>query len=275
MSGIKSQVLTTFRLAFRPVARILLRAGVTWKELTEVMKATYVEVASHDFGLQGRPTNVSRVSILTGLTRREVRRLRDLLDGADPQVFQRMNNATRLLSGWHQDPEFAAGDGTPLALNAEGEGATFQALSKRYAGDIPVTAMLKELLHVGAVEQTADGKLHARTRYYMPALLDADAVLRSGSVLEDVGNTVAYNLHRKPQDPSHFERRASNTRIPKTAVPLFHAFLENQAQSFLEEVDAWLTEHEADATAADETVIRLGLGAYLIEDTSKDEGNKP
>jgi hypothetical protein len=135
--------------------------------------------------------------------------------------------------------------------------------------------MLKELLHVGAVEQTADGKLHARTRYYMPALLDADAVLRSGSVLEDVGNTVAYNLHRKPQDPSHFERRASNTRIPKTAVPLFHAFLENQAQSFLEEVDAWLTEHEADATAADETVIRLGLGAYLIEDTSKDEGNKP
>lgn len=273
MSDVKSQVLTAFRLTFRPVARILLRAGITWKELTEVVKATYVEVASDDFGLQGRPTNVSRVSILTGLTRREVRRLRDLLDEADPQVFQRMNNATRLLSGWYQDPDFSDGQGQPLALRAEGDGQTFQALWKRYAGDIPVTAMLKELLHVGAVEQTADGKLRALTRYYMPALLDAEAVIRSGSVLEDLGNTVAYNLHRKPEDPSHFERRASNTRIPREAVDEFRAFLEDEAQGFLERVDAWLTTHEAEK-ARSTHLIRLGLGAYWIQSAADDEGTR-
>ena len=275
MSDIKSQVLSAFRLTFRPVARILLRAGITWKELTEVVKATYVEVAGKDFGLQGRPTNVSRVSILTGLTRREVRRLRGLLDGADPAVFQRMNNATRLLSGWYQDPEFSDGDGNPLALDAEGEGVTFQALSRRYAGDVPATAMLKELLHVGAVAQTTDGKLRALTRYYMPALLDAEAVLRSGSVLEDVGNTVAYNLHRQPKQASRFERRASNTRIARKAIPEFRAFLETRGQAFLEEVDTWLTAHEADDSEDVETLIRLGLGAYWIEDDSNDEGKKP
>ena len=273
MMNVKSEVLTAFRLMFRPLARILLRAGVTWKELTEVVKATYVEVASKDFGLQGRPTNVSRVSILTGLTRREVRRLRELLDGSDPQAFQRMNNATRLLSGWYQDPDFSDGEGNPLLLVSEGTGASFQALSKRYAGDIPATTMLKELLHVGAVEEAPDRRLRARTRYYMPALLDADAVLRSGSVVDDLGTTVAYNLHRDSTDPSRFERRATNTRIPQDAIPEFREFLETQGQAFLERVDAWLTEHEGDDTADPGQLIRLGAGTYWIEDNSN-EGNE-
>ncbi len=275
MSDTKSQVLTACRLMLRPLARILLRAGVTFKELTEVMKATYVEVAGRDFGLQGRPTNVSRVSILTGLTRREVRRLRGLLDGADPQAFQRMNNATRVLSGWYQDPDFSTPDGQPLALTAAGTGATFQALARKYAGDVPATAMLKELLHVGAIEQTADGRLHARSRYYMPSLLDGDAVLRSGSVLEDLGNTLAYNLHREAGEPSQFEGRATNTRIPKQVVPEFREFLESEGQALLERVDAWLSAHEADDTAAPQELIRLGLGAYWIEDNANDEGTQP
>ncbi len=273
MSDIKPEVLTAFRLMLRPVARILLRAGVTWKELTDVVKATYVEVASRDFGLKGRPTNISRVSILTGLTRREVRRLRDQSAAAEPQLFRRMNNATRLLSGWYEDPEFCDQQGNPLELNAEGEGASFAALARRYAGDVPTTAMLKELLHVGAVERFANGRVRAVTRYYMPALLDPDAVLRTGSVMEDLGDTLAYNLHRDPKDPSHFEGRASNARMPKAAVPGFHRFLEQEGQAFLERVDSWLSAHEADANAAPEDLLRLGVGAYWISDTH-DEGKK-
>ena len=72
----KQTVLAAFRLIFRPIARILLLAGITWKEIAEVCKATLVEVATDDFGIKGRPTNVSRVAILTGFTRKEVARLR-------------------------------------------------------------------------------------------------------------------------------------------------------------------------------------------------------
>jgi hypothetical protein len=273
MNDIKPQVLIACRLMLRPVARILLRAGVTWKELTDVVKATYVEVASRDFGLKGRPTNISRVSILTGLTRREVRRLRDLSAEADPQMFQRMNTATRLLSGWHEDPEFCDQQGHPLKLDTAGEGASFATLARRYAGDVPATTMLKELLHVGAVERVGDGRVRAVTRYYMPALLDPDAVLRSGSVMEDLGDTLAYNLHREPEDPSHFEGRASNARMPKAALPAFQRFLEQEGQAFLERVDSWLSAHEADANAAPEDLLRLGVGAYWISDTH-DEGKK-
>ncbi len=263
MENTTTTTLKALRLLFRPVARILLKAGVNWKELIEVCKATYVEVATEDFGIRGRPTNVSRVAILTGFSRREVRRLRDLNAQQEPAAFERMNYATRVLSGWYTDKDFLDESGEPRQLAANGSNPSFETLCSRYSGDVPATTMLKELRHVGAVKDTDSGRLEVKTRYYMPVLTDPQQVLRSGSVLRDVGQTVAYNLHRDAGDPSRFEGRASNTEIPKSAIPEFRDFIEQEGQAFLEKVDAWLTEHE-DGQAGD--TVRLGLGAYWIEE---------
>ena len=261
----KQLVLKAFRAIFRPLAGILLRAGVTWREVVEVGKPTYVEVASSDFGIRGRPTNISRVSILTGLTRREVSRLRKLLEAADSSIVDSMNHATRVLTGWHTDPEFSDGAGSPLPLPREDADNSFEALCKRYVGDVPPSTMLKELIHVGAVATGDDGTLIAQMRTYMPRQLDAAQILSSGSVLEDLGNTVAYNLYRSADDMPKFERRATNTRVRASSVPAFQEFLEQEGQAFLERVDAWLTEHEA-ADDDNEDTVRLGLGAYWIEE---------
>ena len=264
MESGKTKALSAFQLLFRPIARILLRAGVNWQELAEVGKATYVEVAAGDFGVRGRPTNVSRIAILTGFTRREVRRLRDLLEQDAPEVFNRMNYATRVLSGWYQDDDYTDESGKPLPLSASGSNLSFESLCKRYSGDVAATTMLKELKHVGAVAQGSDGTYVAKSRNYIPVLMDPEQMLRSGSVMEDIGSTIAYNLHRSETDPTRFERRATNTRLAANAVPAFRQYIEQEGQAFLERVDAWLTEHEqpeAEKTGG----VRLGLGAYWIE----------
>ncbi len=270
MSEGKGNALTALRLLIRPIARILLRAGVTWQELVSVVKAAYVEVATEDFGIRGRPTNISRVAILTGLTRKEVRRLRDLLEDADPEVFSRMNLATRVLSGWHQDEEFVDPDGKPLRLPATGTKASFASLCSKYSGGVAPATMLKELKHVGAVEEGKDGKMTVKMRTYMPTMQDPARMLSSGSVLEDMGYTVAYNLRRDEDEPGRFERRATNTRMPAKALPEFREFIEHEGQAFLERVDAWLTEHEAEDGDESKT-IRLGMGAYWIEGRKREE----
>ena len=66
----------------RPLASMLLKCGMTWKEFSDVSKSVFVEVASGEYGIDGRPTNVSRVSILTGISRKEIKRQRDLLASA-------------------------------------------------------------------------------------------------------------------------------------------------------------------------------------------------
>lgn len=264
MDNTKKTILSAFRLIFRPIAKILLLAGVTWKEIAEIAKATLVEVASVEFGIKGRPTNVSRLAILTGFTRKEVARLRDLLATEDSQLIDRMNHATRVLTGWFSDADFLSDAGAPIALTAEGSEASFEMLCKRYASDVPATTMLKELKHVGAVVEGPNGNLVVQTRYYMPLQMDPEQILSSGSVMQDLGNTVAHNLFRKEDTPARFERRAANTRVAAETLPEFQCYLENEGQAFLERVDAWLSKHELEKDST-KTGIRLGLGAYWIE----------
>lgn len=263
MDDARSPALNAFRLLFRPIARILLRAGVTWKELAKVGKLTYVEVASQEFGIRGRPTNISRVAILTGFTRREVRRLRDMLEDEKVVSFERMNSATRVLTGWFSDRAYTDSLGEPLRLAVAGAPPSFESLCSTYSGGVAPSTMLKELKHVGAVVEDSKGALIAQTRYYMPVLMDPEQMLTSGSVMEDLGETIAYNLHRTADQPARFERRASNTRMSREHLPEFKKFLDREGQAFLERVDEWLSEHEDQNVSGD---VRLGLGMYWIEE---------
>ena len=256
-----------FLRLLRPVAKIMLRHGVSYRDLADLCKNVYVAAATDDYGVDGRPANVSRVAMLTGMTRRDVRKVRLRLDQDEQQTLSRMNSATRILSGWYQDPEFvSANGGEPLPLSESGESPSFAELSRRYAGDIPVSTTLKELKSAGAVTVNEDGKLIAQTRYYMPGSKTPatnETVLRSGSVLEDIGNTVDYNLGRRPPDPGRFEGRATNRNIDPDSVDEFRAFVEKEGQLFLEKVDEWLSDHEVDENSSE--TLRLGIGAYWIE----------
>jgi hypothetical protein len=65
-------LLSAYRKLMQPLVRILVRKGVSFAELSEVLKSVFVEVADRDFVIPGRRTSQSRVAILTGLTRKEV-----------------------------------------------------------------------------------------------------------------------------------------------------------------------------------------------------------
>lgn len=264
----KTVVLKAFRLLLQPLVRILLRSGVTWKEAAEVCRTTFVEVATNEYGLHGRPTNISRVAIMTGIGRRDVSRLRKLLAEEQPADLRSMNSATRLLTGWHLNPAYVTEAGVPRELPFDGDAQSFTALAREYAADTAPITMLRELQRVGAVEEAGDGRLRALKRYYMPLALDPGAVLRAGSVLQDLGETVDYNLVRRVDQPTRFEGRATNAHIPRADAAKFRDFLEQEGQGFLERIDEWLARHEANADQKRKTV-RLGLGIYQIQDEDR------
>ena len=251
----------------RPVARWLLKSGVTWKEFAELSRAIFLDVAEREFGLRGRPTNVSRIALLTGMTRREVRRYRETAAPitTDERADDDLNHASRVLAGWHLDADFIDAVGRPRPLPADGDDASFAQLVRRYAGDIPVTALTKELLRSGSIERCPDGRYRALRRFYMPRSMDGQAVERAGYVLADLAATVEHNLSRVAHEPSRFEGRAQNRRIDPRHLPAFRAFVEREAQAFLERCDEWLTAHEA-GQGPDTPRMRLGVGAYAIQD---------
>ena len=65
--NIRQRVLQAGQQLLRPVVAMLLRSGITWKEFSDMSRSVFVRVATEDYGRKGRPTNMSRVAILTGL----------------------------------------------------------------------------------------------------------------------------------------------------------------------------------------------------------------
>src|SRR5262245_26587477 len=267
-SASSDQVLRASRQWLRPVVLVLLRCGVTWREFADLARATYVEVASAKFGKRGRPTNVSRTAVLTGLSRRDVRKQRELLSGAPPVPGGYVTKASLVLSAWHQESEFQDKKGRPAVLPLEGERRSFSALVHSCAGsDVPATTLLKELISAGAVRTRSDGQLQALQRNYIPHPMDEHLIRLWGSVIADIAATYAHNLTKTPKQVSRFERAAVNDRVDVRAVPEFTKFLEKEAQAFLERADAWLTEHQVAVDAERPTpTIRLGVGTYHIQD---------
>ena len=226
----KLSVLMACRQLLRPIVLFLLKSGITWREFSEVSKSAYVDVATAEFGIRGRPTNASRVAILTGLGRREVAKQREMLEATEQREPTYLNSATRVLAGWHQDADYLDGDGRPREIPAAGPPPSFEDLCKRYGGDIPYSALLKELRAVGAVSRGDDAAIRAFSRVYIPLQLDPAKVLRAGSVLQDIGKTVVHDLLVKPRAetalraPRHQrshreEARGCVPRIPRGRRP--------------------------------------------------------
>lgn len=269
-SASTAQVLAASRQWLRPVIYILIRCGVTWREFAELAKTTFVEVATTQFGKRGRPTNVSRTAVLTGLGRREVRKQREQLEASPEALSGYVTKASLVLSAWHLDPDFIDGHGQPRALAVDGADVSFEALVRRCGGsDVRPSTLLKELRSAGAVRLRPDGKLEALQRNYIPHAMDEQLIRLWGTVMADMATTYVHNLTRTGKVPARFERSAVNDRIPRSALPEYRKFLEQEGQAFLERLDAWLTTHEARGSGADEEeadAIRLGAGVYHIQD---------
>lgn len=253
------------RALLRPLASLLLKCGMTWREFAELSREVFVEVASREYGIKGRPTNVARVAILTGIGRREVGNIRRALAAASTELPNRTTDATRLLSGWHQDAEFLGAEGRPRELPVSGAGG-FEELARRYATDVPASAMLKELKRVAAVAELPDGRLRVLRRYYQPAQPDPQWILNAGSAFADLGSNINHNL---TAGRSWFLGRATDERIEASAVPAFQEFLEEHGQQFLERMDEWLMRHRVrDGGGPD--VVRLGVGLFMIKGNSRE-----
>ncbi len=264
---IKQALFSAITKLLRPLVRILLRNGVPFRTFLDLAKWIYVDVAMKEFGIQGRKQTDSRVSIITGLSRKEVRRLKTLEQLSDAEAIDRYNRAARVIGGWIRDRRFTDARGNPRALYFEKGRVNFSDLVKSFSGDVPARAVLDELMSVGAVEVLEDGKIKLLSRAYIP-LSDEPAFL---SILgTDVGHlikTIDHNMVAKGGHP-FFQRKVSYDNLPIEAIPQLRRMSAGLSQKLLERMDRWLSAHDRDANPAvkGRGRMRAGLGIYYFEE---------
>jgi hypothetical protein len=256
-----------FRL-LTPLVGILLRNGMSFDAFADLARRAYVEVGMKDFGIPGKKQTISRVSILTGLSRKEVQRIlaeKGLAGGIE--VRESYNRAARVIAGWVRDADFTDAAGNPIALSPEGTHTSFSLLVKRFSGDVPARAVLDELLRVGAVERSADGRICLLSRAYIPRTSDLDKLDILGADVADLIATIDHNLQRSGSDP-RFQRKVMYDNVAQESVAEFRAMSAAQAQALLEAMDKWLSQRDLDVNPSRTGTgrMRAGIGIYYFEE---------
>ena len=254
----------------RPLIRLLLRHGVPFGTFSDLSKRVYVEVALEEFELPGRKQTHSRVSVLTGLSRKEVLRVTRLERPDDAETAGRYHRAARVIGGWVRDGRFHDGSGNPAPLQVDGEGATFSGLVKEYSGDVPHRAILDELLRVGAAERTADDEVRLLARAYIPVAGDEEKLEILGTDTACLIETIDHNLRAEP-GKAFFQRKAMYDNLPDDAIEELRTDLAVRAEKFLEQADRRLAERDRDANpkSAGTGRRRAGIGVFWFEDEGK------
>jgi len=247
---------------------------VSFSTFSELAKWVYVDVAAKEFGITGRKQSNSRVSVITGLSRREVMRVRKLPRPDVTSGLERHNRAARVIAAWRRESCFLDSKGNPAALPMEGPGATFSELVKRFSGNVPPRAVLDELIQVGAVERLEDEKVSLVTRAYIPKNLDAHKLNILGTDVRHLISTIDHNLKPETTIPI-FQRKVSYDNLPNEVLPRFRKIFAKRAQALLENADKWLARYDRDVvpTVKGSGSNRAGFGVFFFEESDSDEEN--
>ncbi len=272
--------LASLAAMLRPIVRLMLRGGIGYSEFSNVAKSVFVDVATQEYGLRGRPTNVSRVSAITGISRKQVGELRKDLSAEKWTPSMETSPLNSILHFWHHDPEFCEAPGRPRPLAADGPGS-FAALVAKYGGDIPVGAIRASLLLAGSASEDEEGRLLAHEAYYFPTKFNDDFVRGIAFAFGNLGSTLVHNASLRQQPNSTREEQIQESRIERTVwsdhlsnedIRAFKSWVRSRAETFVLDTNQWVGEHELPRDAWTDADRTVGVGIYYFEEDAPSGG---
>ena len=242
----------------------MIRNGVSCGNFEELVRKAYVDEAysiENSHGNQSK-TTISSVSAQTGLSRKEVKRLKEIEQIDHSQNDQKYNRATRVIGGWMNNKDFLDTSGNPTPLRLDNVAPSFTNLIKMYSGDIPAKAMLDLLMNASCVEINNDRVCLIKPAY-LPGNDSSEVAGILGTDTAELLETISHNMIANDNN-KRFQRKVSTLKLDKTATEAFHKMASKHSQTLLEDLDAWLSEHEAE-NRDDSQYVSVGIYYYELK----------
>lgn len=250
-----------------PIARVLVRSGTGIDKLARAAKRAYLRAAVDAVLPTGQRINISRLSVATGMTRKEISTL--LKDAHAKENWEAISRnrgeqrALRVLRGWLTDPRFQNRSGRAGALSYRGTPKSFVDLVKLYGGDVTPKSVQRELERMGLVEATQAGTLRLRTIRKRRSI-EAYQLADLAKLFEDFAFAV---VGPKPNsEPSSFFGFKDSTVASTNDAAFFLRRFAPRAAALLEDFQEWSSGRRQPSNSAsqDKETIRVGLGVYLL-----------
>ena len=189
-------LLSALRRLLRPVIQLAIHYGLTYPALAEMLKSVYVEVADREFQIDGKPQTDSRVSMLTGVHRKDVKRLRSESDVDTRELPKSVSLGAQIAAVWSSRPEYLTKDGEPrplARLSTDESQPSFDSLVRSVSTDIRSRVVLDEWLRLGVVSMDDDNVVLNRAAF-VPASGFEEKAFYLGQNLHDHAAAIAHNV---------------------------------------------------------------------------------
>lgn len=262
----------------RPVARLMIDHGVQLPAMLELLKSALVDEAQSAYALEQKGSSDTRIALLTGVHRKDVRRLREAPHSAQAASSMLPLGAS-VVARWISEPRFLNADQTPrLLARTPGRGTVgepdFTSLVAEVSRDVGARAVLDELVRLGVVERRDDGFVALRSSGFVPQEGRGESFYFLASNLSDHLAAAVHNLKPSQSAPLMLEQSAFSQSLSAFQAEQLHALARRlwakALQQFLQTASVAEQRSENDTGARH----RVRFGVYF-HDTLQDDGQAP
>ena len=271
-------VLAACRRLLRPLVRLLIRAGVTFPVLSDVLRGLYVEVAVTDLLTGPGARTDSRVSLMTGVHRKEIRRLRESPADA-AAVPPAVTLSSQIIALWLTLPNHSDASGRPLPLPrgpVPGGGPCFDALVAMVTTDVRPRAVLDEWLSQGLIEIGPADRVRLLDAAYLPKGGGREQMFYFARNLRDHIEAAAANI-ATPGPAPFMERAVHYDRLTPAVARALEDLAREAAGKVLLDVNRAAAALVRTMPEDPAHTARVNFGLYVFREDSpedKNEGNE-
>jgi hypothetical protein len=255
----------------RPLVRLMMRSGLTFPVLADTIRALFVEVAVTDILTDPKARTDSRISLLTGVHRKEIKRLRELPpDGAEiPEI---VTLVSQIVARWVGSDAFTDASGRPRPLVRVGQGTggeqtSFDTLVESVTTDVRPRAVLDDLLGHGVVCMDSEGRVQLQADGFIPRPGGEEQLFYFARNLHDHVAAAVANISA-PGAPPFLDRSVHYDRLTPSQAKELEDYARAAAMGVLLDVNRKaleLTASEPDVPQTDQR--RINFGIYVFDET--------
>lgn len=268
-SGLPPQSLVlAVRKILRPLVRLLLSFRIAFPQLAEMLKGLYVEVAEAEFRLPDKPQTDTRLSLLTGIHRKDIKRLRQQSE-QDDEVPLAINIGGKLVNQWISQPCYQDAQGKPASLPMKSAtGASFEQLVEEVCKqDIRPRVILDEWLNLGVVSLSETKEVTLNTQAFIPSKGIEEKAFFLGHNVSDHLAAATHNVLEV--EPPFFDRCVYYDNLSAESIEQLRTLVSEKGMETLVAINELAIKLKSQDMHESEDKHRLNIGLYVYHETEE------
>jgi len=259
----------------KPLVRLMIHFQVTYPFIAQLLKSIYLQVATESFPVEGKRLTDSRLSLITGVHRKDVRRLRYEDDPLVATESKPGSLSAQVIASWLSFPEYSDEDGNakPLHRLATNGEPSFESLVEEVSKqDLRSRSLLDEWMRKKIVSIDDDGLVHLEKEAFLPSEdFDAKAYFFGHNVHDHIAAST-HNL--MGNTPSYFDRSVYYNNLRPESIKALQQLSEQQAMKVIKEINRKARSFQRKDSGKKEAELRFRFGSYFYSEQQEKSARK-